>query len=473
MAKAKSGGDDKKKKKALFKAIQSGDTAEVGATLAGLDINASIPSPDGWDMTPLSHALRLENVALARWLLDAGADPTRRNGNGTNALHYCDDTTLAQEMVRRGLPVDERDEQGITPLMNASWSAALGVVEVLLRNGADPNVTNAKGEPLVSLVENDEVRALLVRHGARVPVRSNDGHVLIAKEEPMSPAALNVERGMLGADSEGNIWLSGVGGFCRYDGRALTRLTFEERLSVSSVEGSEKGVTYFATNMGLLRYRGGVFTLFSKADSALPKNRVKTVCSDGRGRLYLILEDETNLAVFDGTSFRVLRGGEELPEDLPELTCLAIDAEGGLILGTEEGFVWNRHGEWERVERLRVGDTTSEEVKAIAVAGTAVYFATDDGVYVDRGGALSLIATENDVSCLCADGDALWIGEGWGGLSRLRGDRVEKHFGADDSELPHDNVWAIARAADGSIWVAAGSGVAMVRGDVLSHIGGK
>lgn len=63
----------------------------------GADVNAL------WDdQTVLSAAVQSANVELVRLLLSAGADPNRRNPDGTTALTWCGNTEVTEMLLEAG-----------------------------------------------------------------------------------------------------------------------------------------------------------------------------------------------------------------------------------------------------------------------------------------------------------------------------------------------------------------------------------
>jgi ankyrin repeat protein len=71
-------------------------------------------------------------------------------------------------LLDRGAPVDARNDSGWTPLFYAVTQGHGEVAEALLARGADPNAVDRNGRPPMShLIGDEEMKALLRRHGAR------------------------------------------------------------------------------------------------------------------------------------------------------------------------------------------------------------------------------------------------------------------------------------------------------------------
>lgn len=166
----------------------------------GADVNAEAGAVYG--MTPLEFAamrgLGEFDVLrhIARLLIENGADVNHSDSNGWTALHHaCDSgkTKFVELLLKNGANpnavtkvtfVEPFDAPGETPLhMAIGGESALVVVELLIANGANVNVASQRGEtPLhraAKYYDKDVVRAL-IEHGAALNAEDKDGNTPLA-----------------------------------------------------------------------------------------------------------------------------------------------------------------------------------------------------------------------------------------------------------------------------------------------------
>ena len=124
----------------MVAAAKSGDADVVKEGLAeGFDPNYK----DKQGNSLLVHAAANSNADVVTVLLKGGADPMGRNKVGDDALNYGaikGNLSIVKQMVAAGVPVNRK--QGWQPLTYAVYGKDMGVLNYLLKEGADPNGNN-------------------------------------------------------------------------------------------------------------------------------------------------------------------------------------------------------------------------------------------------------------------------------------------------------------------------------------------
>jgi ankyrin repeat protein len=100
---------------------------------------AYLGARDGNGRTPLHRA----NSVSAEVFLRHGADALAKDRQGTTALHVAaeEDGAMCRLLITAGVPVNIRNESGLTPLHFAVMQGNRRVVELLVNLGADVNAT--------------------------------------------------------------------------------------------------------------------------------------------------------------------------------------------------------------------------------------------------------------------------------------------------------------------------------------------
>lgn len=128
---------------------------------------ANVYSADGF--TPLSLAAFFDQPAIAKLLLENGADPARHatNPSHVNALHAAvakNNYELCERFIEFGVNVNDAQTQNITPLHSAAHKGNLPLVKLLVENGAEINRKADSGMTAIDFAEKDghtEVKAYL------------------------------------------------------------------------------------------------------------------------------------------------------------------------------------------------------------------------------------------------------------------------------------------------------------------------
>ena len=138
----------------------------------GADVNERHDSA-----TPLHSAARSGASAVARLLLENGADPDTTSDFDFTPLHVAGmsgASTVAKVLLENGADPDIASQFG-APLLLAACSGAITFTRLLLENGADPNIGTRQGGSLggrplqvAAYHNNAEVAQLLLKGGATV-----------------------------------------------------------------------------------------------------------------------------------------------------------------------------------------------------------------------------------------------------------------------------------------------------------------
>ncbi|XP_014230096.1 ankyrin-3-like isoform X2 [Trichogramma pretiosum] len=137
----------------------------IGKTTARI-----IDAMDETGKTPLQHTLSNAKRRHIEILLRRGADPNAADARGYTPLHSIacrkkeDDGLLEKFLeicgeLRKTVVVDARDKNGWTPLHLALYRRHRGVMETLLRAGADPNSATRSGSTVLHIMAKKRLAA--------------------------------------------------------------------------------------------------------------------------------------------------------------------------------------------------------------------------------------------------------------------------------------------------------------------------
>jgi ankyrin repeat protein len=157
----------------IFDAVRAGDVDAVAKLAAG----GAAGLADAGGVTALMLAAGRGQAAIVAALLAAGADVGAADARGFTALfHACYDPEedrgypeAVQALLDAGADKETRIGYGVRPLMYAAGNGEAGVVEVLLRGGAQPDARNDGGRTALMMVKDrDYVDVINLLHEAEL-----------------------------------------------------------------------------------------------------------------------------------------------------------------------------------------------------------------------------------------------------------------------------------------------------------------
>jgi ligand-binding sensor domain-containing protein len=266
-------------------------------------------------------------------------------------------------------------------------------------------------------------------------------------------------------DRAGHLWVGTNGnGISRFDGQEFVRFTVEDGLAsnfVLAVYEDRSGHLWVGTDGGgVSRFDGEAFVNYGVEDG-LASAYVPAILQTGDGAMWFgsgdpALQHGGGVSRFDGEGFVTFGTGDGLPGRW--VGALYEDAAGSLWLGTDRGLSRFENGGFVSVGRGVVWDVLQDG------DGTLV-FGSNRGLVYWREGKLNGLdrndgLAHNSVRALAraADG-SLWLGTNGGGLSRLRDGRFVNYSAAStEGGLVHDRVTALLADREGHLWVGTDGG---------------
>jgi len=174
----------------LADAVRRDDAAAVRALLeAETDPNAR----DDAGATALMWAAAVGSPDVLRVLLDRGADVNAATGAGATALMWATgDAGKVRVLIDRGATVGAVTRDGTTALVTAARRGNLEAMRVLLAAGADPGASARESAELLRIVHSDhpETRPILAEAGLELSDLAESGPPNLAAYPASNPAVM-------------------------------------------------------------------------------------------------------------------------------------------------------------------------------------------------------------------------------------------------------------------------------------------
>ncbi|XP_029953506.1 poly [ADP-ribose] polymerase tankyrase-2-like [Salarias fasciatus] len=147
---------------ALLDAAKKGCLSRVKKLCSGDNVNCR--DTQGRHSTPLHLAAGYNNLEVAEYLLQHGAEVNSQDKGGLIPLHNAASyghVDVAALLIKYDACVNATDKWAFTPLHEAAQKGRTQLCALLLAHGADPALRNQEGQSPLDLVTADDVRALL------------------------------------------------------------------------------------------------------------------------------------------------------------------------------------------------------------------------------------------------------------------------------------------------------------------------
>ncbi|EGX45834.1 hypothetical protein AOL_s00117g39 [Orbilia oligospora ATCC 24927] len=169
-----------------------------------INAGAEIETKDGRDLTPLLRAAKKGHQAVVRLLIEAGAETETEDSKGLTPLSWAaenGDKTTVELLLAAKAEIETKDGRGLTPLLRAAKKGHQAVVRLLIEAGAEIETKSMDDRtPLSWAAEagHEAVVRLLLDAGANVKTTDKYGLTPLswaAEEEHGSVAKLLLDAG--------------------------------------------------------------------------------------------------------------------------------------------------------------------------------------------------------------------------------------------------------------------------------------
>ncbi|XP_062506302.1 ankyrin repeat and death domain-containing protein 1B-like [Corticium candelabrum] len=144
-----------------------------------LSLGCDIESKDKNGYTPFLVACRLGRLPAVQHLIQSKCNKAATTNDGETALHVAGNVEVVDYLVSIGLNIEDRDENGYTPFLDACHSGRLPVVERLIQLKCNKAATTNGGETALHVAGNVEVVDYLLSIGLNIEDRDEGGETAL------------------------------------------------------------------------------------------------------------------------------------------------------------------------------------------------------------------------------------------------------------------------------------------------------
>ncbi|EJW81990.1 hypothetical protein WUBG_07101, partial [Wuchereria bancrofti] len=148
---------------AVLEAAKDGDIEKIRKIVIPATVNCR--DVQGRFSTPLHLAAGYNNLEVARFLLESGAEVNLKDKGGLIPLHNASSfghLEIAALLIECGAEVNHPDKWGYTPLHEAAQKGRTQICSLLLNNGADVTLKNNEGFTALDITVTEDTKELLM-----------------------------------------------------------------------------------------------------------------------------------------------------------------------------------------------------------------------------------------------------------------------------------------------------------------------
>ncbi|HEY9000825.1 MAG TPA: two-component regulator propeller domain-containing protein [Mucilaginibacter sp.] len=276
----------------------------------------------------------------------------------------------------------------------------------------------------------------------------------------------------LALDQQHRLWITTLGGACRFDGKEFTSYTRQNGMPtnfINNVFVDKDNVVWFGTQSGLMKLVNNKLVNCPVAVK-LKNNRVRSIVQDGDGTVWFIMNNR--LFKVSGNS-----GKEEVIQDTIKepLLCLAVDHEGKLYASVhKKGIYYRDKGKWTDFVSYPKNDKGLFVIKMLfdRIDKSRLLLLSFNGIYAVKDGVMQLYQNhlvkgikESFLSMAQDSAANLWVGTNNGAYYLDLKKQNSTHF-VGLNGLSDNAITDIYNDADNNLWLASqGNGLYKYEGD--------
>ncbi len=437
------------------------------------------PAAGGWrQLTSANSDLSYDDI------VDLACDPEAGYlvvGYAQHGIDVYDEARNTWRHLDRnsGLAFNRVRALAVVGALDEIW--VVGEEGVTVAAGADSTFYTAANSPLESnrlgaVVAAPDGVVWLGGDGVLYRVAGESWTVYNAEEVNDANFPVRLITGLALAD-DGALWLGDIdGAVCRFDPATRTCTTAFRAAPgmatapLTSLTLDAAGQVYFTTaGDGFSVYDGAGWQRFARPPAGIRGNAVRAATVAPSGALWIVTEAGVQRVIAPERAPALL---PPVPIDAATIQAIHVADNGDLWVGGAGAAMWN--GQTWTTYTLTDG-LAGAVIQAIAVDSRGrVWLGAEAGVSIWNGESFFNLTRatglpDANIRALLADGDAMWIGSGGGGLYRFERNQLEV-LNADNMKLPSDVITALALTADGALLVGTDAGLAELRAGVVAPV---